>query len=336
MSEKTNHSNPPQDKDQYFIPLPDDNSQEIPESVSSDDAQTVSMNPSLALKPLRFLRRTVTGLLSLLLVLIAWQSIELLLLLSEIHWLLGAVFVVILLVLSGLAGRAFLEVFRYRKDFRDIEGLRESAEAMRQIRSTGQGKAWLQRLQKLYRGKPQQEPLGQALTSLPDYADDAETIQHIDSHLLQELDQQALATITRHSRQAALMVALSPIAMVDMLLAAWRALRMIDEICQIYGLRPSLPARTRLLKMVLEQIAMAGAAELISGQLAEFASNKVMGMVSAQAASGLGVGLYSARIGVQVMDLCRPVPFSKEQKPGLKSVAAELRTTLLKQFSRSQ
>ena len=273
------------------MPLPDDGSQEIPESVSGEQEGILFTDPAIVLKPLNFVRRAATGLFALLLVLVTWQSIQLLLSLTATHWLLGAIFLLMLLILISLAGRAGLELLRYRKEFVAIEKLQETAENLRQSHTTEKARNWLEQLQKLYRGKPHQALLEEAQSSLPDYADDAETIQHIDQQLLQKLDQQALSSVTRHSRQAALMVALSPVAMIDMLLAAWRALRMIDEICQIYGMRPSLPVRTRLLKMVLEQIALAGAAELISGQLAEFASNK---MVGTQAASGLGIGLYSA------------------------------------------
>jgi putative membrane protein len=323
------------EKDTYFTPLPEEETLEIPESISVDESIESLTDPSLILKPFRFIRRTAISLFSLLLVLVIWQSIELLLMLTDVHWVLGAAFAGLLVILAGIAGKSCLDFFLYRRDFREIETLRRSATEMTDVRSSGQGKHWLATLQALYKGKPQEIMLNQALETLPDYSDDTETVQHINHHFLSRLDQQALSRISTHSQQAALMVALSPVAIIDMLLACWRAMRMIDEICQIYGLRPSLPVRGQLLKMVMEQVAMAGATELMTGQLADFASNKLVGMVSSQAASGLGVGLYSARVGIHAMALVRPVPFPSDEKPGLRHVANEVKNAILKQFRRS-
>ncbi len=49
----------------------------------------------------------------------------------------------------------------------------------------------------------------------------------------------ALKQITAYSQQTGVLIALSPLALLDMVLALWRNVRMIDEIGQIYGLRPS-------------------------------------------------------------------------------------------------
>ena len=322
-------------QDDYFIPLDDHDTLDIPDSVTGQNNDPLLSDPSLVLKPLRFIRRAVSGLFALLMVFVVWQSIQFFEFLYTSHWMLAAVFSVLMLMLLGIVGRSALDFFRYQRDFQEMDHLQQSAHAMLETRSTGKSKPWLAQLQKLYKGKPHQEKLAQSLSSLPDYADDSELIQHLDQHLLQTLDQQAIHQISRHSQQTALMVALSPVAAIDMLLSAWRCLKMIDEICQIYGIRPSIPARTRLLRMVFNQMALAGATDLISGQLADFASNKLVGTISAQAGSGLGVGLYTARIGFQVMEICRPVPFQSEQRPKLRSLAKNIYLKLSQQFKGS-
>ena len=330
----TNTQDPIQ-QDDYFIPLDEQETLDLPESVTGENSNPLLNDPSLILKPVQFISRAVTGLFALLMVFVVWQSVQFFEFLYASHWSLAAVFSVLLFTLLGVVGKATLDFFRYQKDFREIIQLQASADTMLSTRSTGQGKHWLSRLQKLYRGKPHQDKLTHVLAKLPDYSDDSEIIQHLDQHLLQTLDKQAINQISRHSQQTALMVALSPVAAIDMLLSVWRCLKMIDEICQIYGIRPSLPARTRLLRMVFKQMALAGATDLISGQLADFASNKLIGTISAQAGSGLGVGLYSARIGFQVMEICRPIPFQAEQKPKLRNLAKNLYSQLKNQFKDS-
>lgn len=319
----TNTQSPP-GQDDYFIPLSDQERLDIPESVTGEDDGQLINDPSLTLKPFRFLSRAALGLFALMMVFVVWQSIQFFEFLYASHWSLAAGFSALIFVLLSMVGRAVLGFFRYQQDFRDIDALQQAAATMQETRSTGKGKSWLIQLKKLYRGKPHQDKLDQALSSLPDYSDDSEMISHLDQHLFEKLDQQAIGRISVHSQQTALMVALSPVAIIDMLLSLWRCLRMIDEICQIYGVRPSLPTRTYLLRMVFNQMALAGATDLVSGQLADFASNKLVGSISAQAGSGLGIGLYSARIGFQVMDICRPVPFRNEQRPKLRSLAKNI------------
>lgn len=307
--------------DPYFIPLKPEQLLDMPEAISDGFRDRIQEESELTVKPLRFLRSAFYALLTLLLILVLWQTVELGLFLYQLHWLLALLFVSLFLTLVVIVVRAVVEFFLYQRDFRHITELREEAVQFRDQRTITLKAHWLGRLRQLYQGKPQQVLLEQVLSEMPDYADDSEILPYLDVCFFQKLDQQALACISQHSRQVALMVALSPFAAVDMLLSVWRSIRMLDEICQIYGVRPSLPARSYLLKMVLEQMVLAGATELLSDQLADFTSNRLLGVVSLQAASGVGVGIYSARIGLKAMAMCRSIPFSDAQKPGISRLA---------------
>lgn len=315
-------------RDEFFIPLGNDETFSVPDSVTGEETSHLLKAPSLALKSIRVVNRAAYGLFALFMVFIVWESIQFFNFLLNSHSSLAVFFSILLLILLSVTGKAIRDCFRYQRDFRIIKRLQKFSEPLQSARSTNQGKKWITQLKALYKGKPQQAMLEQALDSLPDYADDSELITHLDQHLFQKLDQHAVTVVSRHSQQTALMVALSPVALIDMLLSAWRSLRMIDELCRIYGIQPSLPARTKLLKMVLNQMVLAGAAELISGQLADFASNKLIGTISTQAGSGLGIGLYSARVGFQVMEICRPVPFKSGQRPNIRQLAKDIYSKL--------
>ncbi|WP_257294375.1 YcjF family protein [Endozoicomonas sp. YOMI1] len=310
--------------DPYFIPLEPEQSLDTPESISDGFQDRVLQGPELVAKPLRFIRSACYGLLTLLLILVLWQTGELGFFLYQLHWSLALLFSLLVLALAVIVVKAVVEFFLYQRDFRQITGLQAQAAQFRDQRTATLTNHWPGQLSKLYQGKPQQMLLEQVLSEMPDYSDDSELLAYLDSHFFQTLDQQALTCISQHSQQVALMVALSPFAAVDMLLSVWRSIRMLDEICQVYGVRPSLPARTHLLTMVLEQMALAGATELLSDQLSDFTSNRLLGVVSAQAASGVGVGIYSARMGLRAMALCRPIPFADDQKPGIGRLARSI------------
>lgn len=325
--------------DPYFIPLATEKTLDTPDSISGDFQEPLLAGTELTTKPLRFLGKAFAGLLILVLVLVLWQTAELGFFLYQLHWSLVLIFAALLLVLTIVVGKALVEFFLYQRDFSKIAELQEQAVQFRDQRATTLKTQWVSQLQTLYHGKPQQAMLEQSLAVMPDYSDDSEVLTHLDAHFFRKLDQQALGRISQHSQQVALMVALSPFAAIDMLLSVWRSVRMLDEICQIYGVRPSLPARTHLLRLILEQMMLAGAAdffsEQLSDQLADFTSNRLLGVVSSQVASGVGVGIYSARIGLRAMALCRPIPFADDQKPGIGRLARNILSSLEARFQKA-
>lgn len=325
---------PTQEKDEFFIPLDLSVELETPKSLSNDQSLPLLSDPSLSLKPLRFLGRAAKGILALMAILATWQTVEFLYFLSQTHWSLAAVFGLLVAGLIGLLGKAAWEYFGYQKDFRGVEQLQTNAKGILKARSCGQAKHWLAKLSALYRNKPHQPLLEKALSTLPDYADDAETLQHLDQQLFRSLDEQAIARISRHSQQTAILVAISPLALLDIVLSGWRCLKMLDEICQIYGLRPSLSARMRLLKMTLTQMALAGSTDLMTDQLADLASSKLISTISTQAAAGVGIGFYTARIGIQAMELCRPVPFAEGHRPGMGKMLKGIINSIRARFRR--
>ena len=318
--------------DPYFIPLTPEQPLDTPGSISDGLQEQFLNGPALAIKPLHFLGKAFSALFALIIVLVLWQAVQLGLFLYQLYWGLAAAFAVLLLVLTITVVRATMEFFLYRRDFHCIAELQEQARHSREQHTAILRKQWLAQLRELYQDKPQQVLLEQALASAPDYSDDRELLAHLDTCFVQQLDQQALARISYNSQQVALMVALSPFAALDMLLSLWRSVRMLDEICQIYGVRPSLPARTHLLRLVFEQMALAGATDLLTDQLADqvadFTSSRLLGAVSTQVASGIGVGVYNARIGLRAMALCRPIPLQADQKPGMRHLVKNILSSL--------
>ncbi|NWN82314.1 MAG: TIGR01620 family protein [Halomonas sp.] len=152
----------------------------------------------------------------------------------------------------------------------------------------------------------------------------AELYPLLDHHLLAPRDRAARRLISRMSGETAVMVAVSPLTLVDMALVAWRSLAMVDRLCRLYGLELGYAARLRLLREVLHQMAFAGATEMAGDAGMEMLSMNLAGRLSTRAAQGLGIGLTSARLGLRTQRLTRPLPFDEGQAPRLASLRREL------------
>ena len=94
---------------------------------------------------------------------------------------------------------------------------------------------------------------------------------------------------------------------------------MIDEVGQIYGMRPSLTNRYKLLKSVIRYLAFIGVTELaLDEMLQEFGTTSLASITGARVSQGIGAGVYTARIGLAAVAACRPISFTPDNKPKLK------------------
>ena len=156
----------------------------------------------------------------------------------------------------------------------------------------------------------------------------SEQLQLYGQLVLSEADRRARACVMRWSGEAAVLVAISPLAMVDMLLILWRSVRMIDEVAACYGICLGYWSRIRLLRLIGRHMLYAGAAELITDVGLDWLGAELSARLSARLAQGVGAGLLTVRLGLQTMQLCRPIAFTAEQKPRLGQFRAELLTLL--------
>ncbi len=131
------------------------------------------------------------------------------------------------------------------------------------------------------------------------------------------LDRQARREISRYAAESTLMIAVSPLALVDMAFIAWRNLRLVNRIAALYGIELGYFSRIRLFRLVLLNIAFAGASELVREVGMDWMSQDIAARLSARAAQGIGAGLLTARLGIKAMELCRPLPWLEGEKPRL-------------------
>ncbi|MDI4636627.1 MULTISPECIES: TIGR01620 family protein [Halomonadaceae] len=243
-------------------------------------------------------------------------------------WLAGA-WSLLLLAGLGLAGKAIAkELLRLRR-LRRHDALRERLDEITE--ATPQQ---AQRLAETLKDRLDLEadhPHWQGyLAAKDDHHGGAEQRVLIAHHLLAPRDREARRLIARMSGDTAVLVAASPLGLLDMALVAWRNLAMIDRLARLYGLELGYASRLKLFRQVLYNVAFAGTSELASDIGMEWLSMDLAGRLSTRAAQGLGVGLMSARLGLKALGLSRPLPFEAGEAPRL----VELRRELWQRLSR--
>jgi putative membrane protein len=139
---------------------------------------------------------------------------------------------------------------------------------------------------------------------------DKEIIQLYSRKVLTQVDQKAINEIAKFSTESVVLVALSPVAIIDMMIMFWRNLRMIDKIASLYGLKLGYWSRIRLIKQVFINMAYAGASEMLSDVGADMLGADILGKMSTRFAQGLGAGMLTARLGLRVLKLARPIAFN--------------------------
>ena len=108
---------------------------------------------------------------------------------------------------------------------------------------------------------------------------------------------------------------------------------MIDDVAQVYGMRPSLRNRNKLLKSVLNQLVMVGASHLLlDSSMEDFGTFSLAEKVSARLGQGLGAGIYTGKIGTAAIIAARPIQFTSGKQPRLQSVVGELVDELRRRF----
>ena len=151
-----------------------------------------------------------------------------------------------------------------------------------------------------------------------------DTLELFSRFVLVPADRLAEAAIRRAATQAFAINAISPTALLDTLLFAARALRLIREIAEIYGQRPGLAGTVHLLRRLASGAGMVGAVDLAGGIIVQQLGGAVMERLSASAAESAYAAQKMARLGIIAMALCRPVDFRPGEVPSLRSLVSGL------------
>jgi putative membrane protein len=241
-----------------------------------------------------------------------------------------SLYAIILAGVASLAGAAVLREFISLKQFKRREILKGQAQDLLQQNTLNgtmpQENKSLSKIndvesfcQKLSDNLPcdlvqEQEQAWQSI--LASEHSPAELMQLYSRVVLTKVDDKALAEVAKYSTEAVALVALSPIALLDMLIILVRNLKMINKIAGLYGLKLGYWSRIKLIKQVFVNMVYAGASELVADFGSEMIGADLLGKLSGRLAQGLGAGLLTSRLGIKTMELCRPIPFDGKPKLG--------------------
>ena len=310
------------------IPVPEGDSSEEspPESISApdrppsiEDEAPFHLEPasSLGIRRLLYLASALLGLLLLHKGYTTASS------LWSDHWTLGVAFLVLFGLVTFLALRA---TYRYLYDPENIESLsavQELSEKVRFSRDKGRAESLIRDLKAVYQGKPQEELLDRSISTIEYFYDDSEVLAHLERNFFHTLDEAAVKRVSQHCLYTGAVIAISPWAVVDVALALWRNVQMMEEISSIYGCRPTLRNRIRLFKMVAGKMVYAGASQAIIDTAMEGISSLGAGLpVVASFAQGVGASVYTGRIGIATMHATRPIGFGDQFEPTVSTVVS--------------
>ena len=142
--------------------------------------------------------------------------------------------------------------------------------------------------------------------------------------VLAPADQLAQTVVRRAAAQAFAINAISPTVLLDTLLFAGRAMRLIREIAEIYGQRPGLAGTVHLLRRIAGGAGLVGAVDIVGGVIVQQLGGAVIERLSASAAESAYAGQKMARLGLVAMAACRPVEFRPGEAPSLSGLVSGL------------
>lgn len=232
------------------------------------------------------------------------------------------------LTLSALVSAALVKTgwsaWRARRQQRERVKWRELS---RELQSSLQYGAALPLCRQMAQVLPDQNTTTQFFQQQTTHLSDAELIRLFDLLVLQPADVKAEQAISVAAKQTGVAVAVSPFALADLLLVGWRAMRLLEELAQLYGVQVSLWQRLKLVKKFANLLFWTGATELAIDIGGDFLGVELSSKLSARAGQGVLAGLMLARLGRFAQREFRPVPLAepKQQiRPLLQSLLSRL------------
>lgn len=177
----------------------------------------------------------------------------------------------------------------------------------------------------LYSARPETARGRAALTGhIGEIIDGRDLIGLAEIELLVPLDDSARALVLSSAKRVALLTAISPRAVVDLVFVGAEILRLIRRLATLYGGRPGFIGFLRLARAAFAHLAITGGMAAGDSILQQFLGHGLAARLSARLGEGVVNGLLTARIGIAAIDVCRPLPFVVGRPPRLADVMSEL------------
>ncbi|WP_353570875.1 TIGR01620 family protein [Candidatus Albibeggiatoa sp. nov. BB20] len=248
---------------------------------------------------------------------------------------LGTVFLVLV---TGITATALGLTYRSYHKILQLKTVTElQKEGLQLFDSQGHGRAmpYVNRVASLYLERPDlKSNLNQFYASVTDAHHDQEVYELFTQKVMADLDKQAYQIVVQRSKETALLTMLSQIGLLDVIFTLWRNTALVKDVATLYSGRPGFFGSFMLFGTVIQNLLYADVSEAAADGMAEILGGSVLSVMSGQMAQGLGSGVMTARVGLQAMKNCRPMPFSEQDKPRLRHVRKEIVKSMTDVFSK--
>ena len=238
---------------------------------------------------------------------------------------LGGVYLTAVITGVLLISRLLWREYRMLRSLKRNQLHRHEANRLLNSEQVGGAIPWLEKLNK----HQQLDNFENFKNHVATHHSDKEIMSLYANSLLITQDNQAKKLINRFATESALLVALSPIALVDMMAVLWRGTKLIEQIGRIYGIGFGYASRIKLYRMLIKQVMFVGSAELVSDLAATALSAELLGKLSGRAAQGVSAGIFTARIGYKAMELSRPLPRLENKRSLLKGTVQGIASKIM-------
>jgi putative membrane protein len=152
----------------------------------------------------------------------------------------------------------------------------------------------------------------------------AQQVEILSRTVMPVLDARAEAHVRTAVLRAFTITAISPTALSDALFFLACGLRMVRGIAAAYGHRPTAATTMHLLRRLLLEAGKLGAVDVASTTLMQHLGGAAAERIATSAADSLYAAYRMARLGIIVMDLCRPIPFRTDDVPSIGSLVGNV------------
>jgi putative membrane protein len=152
----------------------------------------------------------------------------------------------------------------------------------------------------------------------------SQQIELLSRTVMKPLDRQAESHVRTAVLRAFGITAISPTALTDAVFFLACGVRMVRGIAAAYGHRPTPAATMHLLRRLVVEAGKLGAVDIASASLVQHLGGAVTERIATSTADALYAAYRMARLGIIVMDLCRPTPFEQSEIPSVSSLVSNV------------
>jgi putative membrane protein len=152
----------------------------------------------------------------------------------------------------------------------------------------------------------------------------AQQVELISRTVMQPLDRRAETHVRTAVVRAFGITAISPTALTDAVFFLACGVRMVRSVAASYGHRPTAATTLHLLRRLVLEAGKLGAVDIASASLVQQLGGAVAERLATSAADALYAAYRMARLGIIVMDLCRPIPFRQDEAPSVGSLVSNV------------